>query len=158
MVWLGLRLTNRTFKHYPDNETEKPTHSETRIEQLRNHLDTLREMVKNTSKTGPEENVEMQNVAVNAMGDVTKDEFKINRGTNTSARVQNAFDETRVEQILKAVEIGPDLTDEQREQVRSLVREYADVFALSLSEVLYVDWHKHKLNIDPKLTFPTKIK
>ena len=81
-------------KETPDNETKKPTHSETRIEQLRNHLDTLREMVKNASKTGPEENVEMQNIAVNAMGDVTKDEFKINRGTNTSARVQNAFDET----------------------------------------------------------------
>ena len=139
------------------DETQEPTHTETRIDQLRNHLDTLREIVRNTIDTNSKVTVEMESTTVNAIGDVTKEEFKINRGTNTSARVQNTFDEARIDQILKAVEIGPDLTDEQREQVRSLIREYADVFALSLSEVLYVDWYKHKLNIDPDQKFPTKI-
>ena len=55
------------------------------------------------------------------------------------------------------MEIGLDLTNEQIEQVHSLIREYANVFALSLSEVLYIDWYKHKLNIDPNLMFPTRI-
>ena len=41
--------------------------------------------------------------------------------------------------------------------MRSLIHEYADVFAISLSEVLYVDWYKHKLHIDPNQTFPTRV-
>ena len=49
------------------------------------------------------------------------------------------------------------MTEDQREQVHSLIREYADVFALSLSEVLYVDWYKHKINIDPAQIFPMRI-
>ena len=55
------------------------------------------------------------------------------------------------------MEIGPDLTNKQTEQVHLLVHEYADVFALSLSEVLYIDWYKHKLNIEPDQTFPTRV-
>ena len=136
------------------NDDENPTvdqltkivQSEARVKLLKSHLDTLREMAYN-STTSP----------VNAIGDVTKDEFKIDRGTNSSARVENAFEESRVQELLKAVEIGPDLTEEQREQVRSLICEYADVFAISLSEVLYVDWYKHKLHIDPSQIFPTRI-
>jgi hypothetical protein len=90
--------------------------------------------------------------AIRAVGEVTKDEFKIDRGDNTSMRMTNAHGETGVQEILNAVEIGEDLSDDQKEQVRSLVREYADVFALSLSEVLYVDWYKHKLNFEPNST------
>lgn len=36
------------------------------------------------------------------------------------------------------------------------MREYADVFALNLSEVLPVDFIKHKLNVNPMVTLPTK--
>ena len=71
------------------DETQEPTHTETRIDQLRNHLDTLREIVRNTIDTNSKVTVEMESTTVNAIGDVTKEEFKINRGTNTSARVQN---------------------------------------------------------------------
>ena len=69
----------------------------------------------------------------------------------------NIFAETRIQEILTAIEIGPDLSNEQREQVHLLIQQYADIFALSLSEVLYVDWYKHKPNIDPNQTFPTRI-
>ena len=139
----------------PDvDQLAKIIRSETRIKQLRNHMDILREM----ATSSDEVIVDTEETAtVDAIGDVTTNEFKIDRGRNTSARVTNTFDETRVQEILKAVEIGPDLTEEQREKVSSLVREYADVFALSLSEVLYVDWYKHKINIDPEQVFPTKI-
>ena len=84
------------------NETPKSL-SENRIEQLRNQLNTLREMAKNATNADPGENVEVEDATLNAMGDVTREEFKINRGTNTLARVQNAFDEARVDQILEAV-------------------------------------------------------
>jgi hypothetical protein len=134
--------------------TQKMVYSEIRIKQLRNHLDTLREMAGNVDTT---ENTDTETTSVKVIGEVTKEEFKIDRGTNTSARVVNTFDETRVQEVLEAVQIGPDLTEEQREQVRSLIRKYTDVFALSLSEVLYVDWYKHKLNVDPSQTFPTRI-
>ena len=32
-------------------------------------------------------------ITVKVIGEVTKEEFKINRGTNTSARVMDTFDE-----------------------------------------------------------------
>jgi transposase InsO family protein len=161
------RVTQLKTSDKPHEETrwthkdDKPTidqlakivQSETRIKQLKNHMDILREMAKNNTSDGGGTN----GTTLNAIGDVTKEGFAINRGTNTSARMTDPFNETRIQEILNAVEIGPDLTEDQREQVCSLVREYADVFALSLSEVLYVDWYKHKLNIDPSQTFPTRI-
>lgn len=62
-----------------------------------------------------------------------------------------------MDEILSKIEIGPDLTADQHAKVRALVREYADVFALSLKEVLFVDWYTHKLNLDPEATFSTKV-
>lgn len=61
--------------------------------------------------------------------------FEIDRGDNTSQRITNTFVEDWVTEILQKIEIGPDLTNEQRDEVHALVREYADVFVLSLSEV-----------------------
>ena len=160
---LGVSDTPQDEVHWTNGERDpdldqlaKIVRSETRIKQLKYHMDILREM-----DTGRDEIVtgtSDEKAMVDAIGDVTNEEFKINRGNNTSARVTNAFDEARVREILKAVEIGPDLTEDQREQVRSLIKEYAVVFALSLSKVLYVDWYKHKINIDPEQIFPTRIK
>jgi len=158
-----IRWTNRNSNPAMDQLT-KIIQSEARVKQLRNHMDTLREMAYfsthkniNADSDPTHANDDPDSDPINAIGDVTSEEFKINRGTNTTARMTNAFEESRVQEILKTVEIGPDLTDEQREQVRSLIREYADVFAISLSEVLYVDWYKHKLHIDPNQTFPTRV-
>jgi transposase InsO family protein len=136
-----------------NEQIRKFLRSEVRITQLKNRIDNLGAMADNYTR----ENFDVERSSVTAIGDVTKDEFKINRGTNTSARITNTFDEERVQKILTAIEIGPDLTEEQKEQVCALVREYADIFALSLSEVLYVDWYKHKLHIEPNQTFPTRI-
>ena len=103
-------------KHQNDR-TQKLLHSETRTKQLKNHLDTLHEMARSTKDADPND----LEITVKVIGEVTKEEFKINRGTNTSARVMDMFDEARVQKILEAVEIGPDLTDEQKEQVHSLI-------------------------------------
>ncbi|QRW07694.1 Retrovirus-related Pol polyprotein from transposon opus [Ceratobasidium sp. AG-Ba] len=71
-----------------------------------------------------------------------------------SPRTSNPFEETRVAEILKRVQIGEELTDAQRVKVEGLLREYADVFALNLSEVLPVDFTEMKLEIPADATFP----
>ena len=94
---------------------------------------------------------------VHALGDVTTEDFKINRGENKTQRVTDPFNEARMAKILKAIEIGPDLTTEQRKKVEDLIKEYADIFALTLSEVFYVDWHKHTITIDPDAKLPKRM-
>ncbi|KIK00722.1 hypothetical protein K443DRAFT_52292, partial [Laccaria amethystina LaAM-08-1] len=63
----------------------------------------------------------------------------------------------RVMKILELVKIGEDVTTAQREEVKSLVTEFADCFALSLSEVNLIPGAVHKLNIPEDTTFRTKI-
>ena len=102
-----------------------------------------------------DENYADEQGTVHAMGDINKDDFKIERGTNDSLRTREPFAEDRVQEILAKIEIGEDLSEEQKGHVKSLIREYADVFALSLSEVQFVDWYTHKLHIEPEAKFPT---
>ncbi|QRV79986.1 Retrovirus-related Pol polyprotein from transposon opus [Ceratobasidium sp. AG-Ba] len=73
-----------------------------------------------------------------------------------SPRMNDPFGEKRVAEILQRVQIGEDLTDEQRANVQGLLREYADVFALNLSEVLPVDFTEMKLDIPTDTTFPRR--
>ncbi|KIJ45535.1 hypothetical protein M422DRAFT_134926, partial [Sphaerobolus stellatus SS14] len=63
----------------------------------------------------------------------------------------------RVGQILKEVTIGDDLLEEQHIRVVNMVTEYADAFALTLSEVLPVDFVTHKLHVNPLTPLPTKV-
>ncbi|KAJ7330928.1 hypothetical protein DFH08DRAFT_641490, partial [Mycena albidolilacea] len=63
----------------------------------------------------------------------------------------------RVQAILSKIQIGTDLTGDQKAEVTSLIRKYTDVFALSMSEVFFVDWWKHHLNIDPEIKLPTRM-
>ncbi|KAJ7114207.1 hypothetical protein C8R43DRAFT_903082 [Mycena crocata] len=67
------------------------------------------------------------------------------------------FGEERVREILSKIKIGADLTDDQRAKVVKLIKEYADIFALSMSEVFFVDWWKHHLNIDPDTKLPKRM-
>jgi hypothetical protein len=55
---------------------------------------------------------------------------------------------TRVRAILCKIQSGTDLTGDQK----------ADVFALSMSKVFFVDWQwKYHLNIDPEIKLPTRM-
>lgn len=63
----------------------------------------------------------------------------------------------RVAQILEEVTLGPDLTDDQCEQVRAVVASFADCFALSMSEVNTVPGACHRLDIPEGAKFRTKI-
>ncbi|EJD40796.1 hypothetical protein AURDEDRAFT_69705, partial [Auricularia subglabra TFB-10046 SS5] len=53
----------------------------------------------------------------------------------------------RVRAVLENVTIGDDLSAEQRGQVQDLIREFADVFTLSLNKVRLVDFMEHQLRI-----------
>lgn len=55
------------------------------------------------------------------------------------------------------MEIGTDLTDEQRDKVTALITEFTDIFALSMSEVLVVNWHQHHLDVDPDTKLPKRM-
>ena len=71
-----------------------------------------------------------------------------------SERITNPFGENRVKKILKAVEIGEAVTEEERHKVEELLEEYVDVFALDVREVLPVDWSSHKLKVDLDTKLP----
>ncbi|KZP33357.1 hypothetical protein FIBSPDRAFT_721093, partial [Athelia psychrophila] len=94
---------------------------------------------------------------VHILGDVHTEPFKINRGTNKSARATEPFSQARVDEIVSKIRIGTDLDEGQRIRVEKLVRSFADIFALSLSEVAYVDWHSHHLNINPSVKLPKRM-
>ena len=63
----------------------------------------------------------------------------------------------RIKRILQEVTIGRDTTQEEREVVQELLKEYADCFALSIKEVNAIPGAVHKLNIPDGATFRTKI-
>lgn len=72
-------------------------------------------------------------------------------------RQTDPFKPERVEEILGLITIGTDLTDKERNEVRDLIREFADIFALSVHEVLPVNDAIHRLNISPDATFSKKV-
>lgn len=60
-------------------------------------------------------------------------------------------------EVLRHIKIGPDLTDNQRRQVKDLLTEFADCFALSVREVLPIPGAEHRIHIPPDAIFPKKI-
>ena len=126
--------------------------SERRITSLRSKLTHLRRIA---AEHQPPDTP--QNTPIHMANAVTSQDFTIDRGENTTTRISNPFETQRVDEILNKIELGPDLTDDQRERIRTLIQDYADVFAISLSEVRVVDWHKHHLNIDTSVKLPTRV-
>jgi len=72
-------------------------------------------------------------------------------------RKSKPFKDERVEAVLAEIKIGEDLNEEQRVSVVTVLREFADCFALSLSEVTVVNGAVHKLNIPEGTKFKTKV-
>ena len=63
-------------------------------------------------------------------------EIELDDDTSFFTRATDPHNPHRVAEILKNVSIGTDLSNEQRDQVRILLAEFADCFALSVREVL----------------------
>ena len=68
---------------------------------------------------------------------------------NIYTRFTNPRKKERVEEILRLVKIGPDLSEGERSQVQTFISEWADVFALSVNEVKQVNNATHQLDIPP---------
>ncbi|KAG1854359.1 hypothetical protein C8R48DRAFT_807979, partial [Suillus tomentosus] len=73
-------------------------------------------------------------------------------------RTTNPANPKRVAYIVKAVQYGEALTEEERKQVESLVAKYSDIFACSLAEVLPVPGAQHRLNIPENATFNLRVR
>jgi hypothetical protein len=76
---------------------------------------------------------------------------------NIFTRHTDPWKKERVDKILEEVKIGPDLSETERGQVLTLLSEWADIFALSVSEVKHVENVVHTLDIPPGTTFTTKV-
>src|SRR6266481_8518981 len=62
-----------------------------------------------------------------------------------------------VQAILDKVSIRTDLSDLEWMIVTNLIKDYPDIFALSLSEVFLVNFVTHKLRLDPDTVLPKKV-
>ncbi|KAH7918392.1 hypothetical protein BV22DRAFT_979341, partial [Leucogyrophana mollusca] len=69
-----------------------------------------------------------------------------------------AHNPKRVAYILEQVTIGHDLTPEEHSMARDFVREFADTFACTLSEVSLVPGAVHQLKIPPNAKFSLKVR
>jgi hypothetical protein len=112
--------------------------------------------------TEPETDQESNTWSIDTMSqdDNTGTEQKIlsNDLDNTVfTRSSDPFKAERVDAVLAEVKIGDDLSDDQRTDVIQLIREFADCFALSMSEVTAVPGAMHKLNIPEGAKFKTKV-
>lgn len=72
-------------------------------------------------------------------------------------RKTDPFNPERVRRILNAVTVGDDLSAEERREVYALIEEFADIFALSLSEVSTVDFEEHRLDVPTNAVFSTSV-
>lgn len=72
-------------------------------------------------------------------------------------RSTKPFKAERVAEILQEITIGPDVTNSQRDEIRKLISDYADCFALAIREVNAIPNAVHKLNIPEGATFRTKV-
>ena len=72
-------------------------------------------------------------------------------------RMTDPFKPERVQEILRLVTIGDDLSAEERQEVQNLIRSFADIFALSVSEVRIVENAVHHLDIPTDTKFSLKV-
>jgi hypothetical protein len=73
-------------------------------------------------------------------------------------RTTNPANPKQVAYIVKAVQYGEALNEEERKQVEDLVAKYSDIFTCSLAEVLPVPGAQHRLNIPENATFNLRIR
>ena len=100
-----------------------------------------------TEETLPDEDEELTEIDIET--------FQEN--TNLLTRGTEPHKPERVQELLRLVTIGDDLSTEERQEVRQLISSFADIFALSVSEVKVADDAVHHLEIPPNATFSMKV-
>jgi len=101
--------------------------------------------------------VKVQNQASDSDPGTTQPEVDIDADTSIFTRKTDPFKKERVDTVIAAIRIGNDLSPEENAIVGDLIKEYADCFALSMSEVHHVPGAVHKINIPEGKTFNTKV-
>ncbi|KAJ7209814.1 hypothetical protein B0H12DRAFT_1033899, partial [Mycena haematopus] len=84
-------------------------------------------------------------------------EIRLGEDSSIFTRLTDPYNPRRVDAVLKAVTIGPDLTSEQHGTVQAFIAEFADCYALSMKEVMPIPGAEHTMNIPVNATFNTKI-
>ncbi|KIM77261.1 hypothetical protein PILCRDRAFT_796315, partial [Piloderma croceum F 1598] len=84
-------------------------------------------------------------------------EIDLDNDNSLFTRTSDPHNPRRVEEILRQVSIGPDLSNEQRVRVRKLLGDFADCFALSIREVVPIPGAEHRIHVPPDAVFPKKI-
>ena len=81
----------------------------------------------------------------------------LKNNANLFTRMTEPHKPERVQELQRLITIGDDLSPEETRIVRQLISDFADIFALSVSEVKTVDNAVHHLDIPPEATFSLKV-
>ena len=81
----------------------------------------------------------------------------LKKNTDIYTRMTHPQKPERVQELLRLVTIGDDLSTEERQKVCQLITSFADIFALSVSEVKAAENAVHHLDIPPDTSFPMKV-
>ena len=100
-----------------------------------------------TDEEAPNENEDLSEVDVGAL----------KNDANLFTRLTQPHKPERVQELLQLITIGDDLSVDERQKVRDLISSFADIFALSVSEVKVANNAVHHLDIPPETTFPMKV-
>jgi hypothetical protein len=101
---------------------EKLAKSEAKINDLQRCLTYLRNQTQVPQQTSDRS----QNTEVHVMGIEINDVIELDRRAVDSQRKRDPFETERVKEIIEKVDIGDDLTPEQKERVSTVIREFAD--------------------------------
>ena len=130
---------------FPVNEVLNSTKT---VEEVNNRTKTqTKEVEIDMGSTITEDHgTEEENMVKFPLGD------EVNQGIYT--RHTNPFKEEQVNTILTKINIRPDLTEEQQNRIQETIQNYANCFALSVSEVIAVEGAVHKVEILSDAVFP----
>ena len=81
----------------------------------------------------------------------------LKNNVNLFTRMTEPHKPERVQELMWLITIGDDLAPEERRTVQQLISEFADIFALSVSEVKTVENAIHRLDIPTDTTFSLKV-
>jgi hypothetical protein len=85
-------------------------------------------------------------------------EIAVDNDQSIFTRATDAFKTERVAEIVRLIRIGDDVSPEERAIVEDLIREFPNIFALSVSKVKHIPGATHPLKIPEGTTFNTMIK
>jgi hypothetical protein len=91
-------------------------------------------------------------------GEPAEVEVEIPQGDkNLFTRMTEPNKPERIQELLRLMTIGEDLSTEERQKVEELVCSFADIFALSVSKVKVVENAVHRLDIPSDASFSMKV-